>query len=265
MSTKKLQILGSLGTDIELDSTLLESGKAADAKAVGDALAQKQPVGDYATETYVNNAISTIPTPDVSGQIGSHNTSTSAHSDIRTQLNKKADDYSIEIYNGTSGNPKPVRFMTVNYSTCGSENGVAIKLGMVSGHGNGTSYAFLQDAIIKVGHTGTVEVDNFKYYGAATTLDGNRQYGDIFWTIDTTNTVVDFYCLMGQYARIQMTPWKRVTYSTGGTITQYTSCTVYSSGDKVWGNNSDIALMSDIISIVGDINSILDAINGEVV
>lgn len=167
-------------------------------------------------------------------------------SNVQTQLNSKMGDYSIELYNGTSGNPKPVKFATVNYSTCNSENGVAIKLGMVSGHGNGSSYAFLQDAIIKVGHTGNVTVDNFKYYGAETALDGARQFGDIFWTIDTTNTVVDFYCLMGQYARLQMTPYKRVTYSSGGTITQYTSCTVYSSGEKVWGNNSDIALMSDI-------------------
>lgn len=170
---------------------------------------------------------------------------------VQTQLNKKADDFSIELYNGTGGNPKPVRFMTVNYSTCGSENGVAIKVGMVSGHGNGSSYAFLQDAIIKVGYTGNVAVDNFKYYGADTgTYDGlSRQYGDIFWTIDTTNKVVDFYCLMGQYARIQMTPYKRVTYSTGGTITQYTSCTVYSSGDKVWANNDEFALKNDISNI----------------
>ena len=309
--------------EIVIDASLTQSGQAADAKVVGEALAKKQPVGDYATVTYVDNAIGAIPTPDVSGQINAHNIATDAHSDIRTLvgssanttldnaktytdtkisefvgdstvsaqivdaiknkantsdldshtgnksnphgvtasqvgaytktetdtlLNKKANDYSLEIYNGTSGNPKPVRFMTVNYSTCGSEAGVAVKLGMVSGHGNGSSYAFLQDAIIRVTHTGNVEVDNFKYYGAATgTYDGaNRQYGDIFWTIDTTNKVVDFYCLMGQYARIQMTPYKRVTYSTGGTITQYTSCTVYSSGEKVWANNSDIALMSDI-------------------
>jgi hypothetical protein len=166
---------------------------------------------------------------------------------VQTQLNKKANDFSIEIYNGTGGNPKPVKFLTVNYSTCGSENGVAIKIGMVSGHGNGTSYAFLQDAIIRVAHTGGVEVDNFKYYGADTgTYDGaNRQYGDIFWLIDTTNKVVDFYCLMGQYARIQMTPYKRVTYSTGGTITQHTSCAVYSSGTKVWANNGVLALSNE--------------------
>ena len=52
----------------------------------------------YATEEYVTGAIAAIPTPDVSGQIGAHNTSTTAHNDIRdlisgltTRLNALAD------------------------------------------------------------------------------------------------------------------------------------------------------------------------------
>ena len=167
---------------------------------------------------------------------------------VDSALSKKANDYTIELYNGTGGNPKPVRFATVNYSACDSNNGVSAKIGMVSGHGNGVSYVFLQDAIINVAYNGTVTVDNFKYYGAETaTYDGAiRQYGDIFWIIDTTNKIVDFYCLMGQYSRLNMTPWKRMTYSSKGTVTQYTSCTVYSSGTKAWANNSEIALVSDI-------------------
>ena len=53
---------------------------------------------------------------------------------------------------------------------------------------------------------------------------------------------------MGQYARVNMTPYKKLTYSTASGITQHKSCTVYSSGEKVWGNNSDIALIGDIPS-----------------
>ena len=41
---------GGGGASIELDNTLTQSGKAADAKAVGDALAEKQPKGDYLTQ-----------------------------------------------------------------------------------------------------------------------------------------------------------------------------------------------------------------------
>ena len=40
MSTKKLQIIGSLGSNIAIDPTLEQSGKAADAKVVGDKIAE---------------------------------------------------------------------------------------------------------------------------------------------------------------------------------------------------------------------------------
>lgn len=167
---------------------------------------------------------------------------------LNTKITNKVDDYIIRLYNGTGGNPKPVKFLTINYSNCDSNNGVMIKVGMVSGHGNGTSYKFLQDVIINVGYTGSISADNFKYYGAAVTDSGvERQYGDIFWIHDSTNKIVDFYVLMGQYADVKMMPYKRLNSSSGGTVTQYTSCTVYSSGDKVWANNSDIALKSDIV------------------
>lgn len=168
-------------------------------------------------------------------------------SKLSEQLNTKANDYSILLYNGNKGNPNPVRFASFDYSTCDSENGIAAKIGMVSGHGNGSSYAFLQDAIIKVTSAGAVTVDNFKYYGASVTYESvSRQYGDIFWLVDTANKIVDFYCLMGQYSRLYQIPWKRLTYSSKGSVTQHASCTVYSSGEKVWANNSDIALTSDI-------------------
>lgn len=184
---------------------------------------------------------------------------------MNTALSKKVNDYTIDLYNGTGGNPKGVKCVTVNYSNCTSETGVLIKIGMVSGRGNGTSYTFLQDAILKVDLNGNVEVDNFKYYGAATpTYDGEvRQYGDIFWVVDTTNKVVDFYCLMGQYSHMYQTPLKRLNQSTGGTITQHTSCTVYSSGTKVWANNSDIALMSDVDALAEKVNAItLESLGG---
>ena len=211
----------------------------------------------YYTETEIDSKISTINSA-ISGKAASSHTHDDRYyteseidskvSTLNTAISRKMDDFSIEIYNGTGGNPKPVRFATFNYSTCDSENGIAAKISLVSGHGNGTSYAFLEDAIIRVNHQGAVEVDNFKYYGQdCGTYDGEaRQYGDIFWVVDTTNKVVDFYVLMGQYARVQQTPWKRLTYSSKGTVTQYNSCTVYSSGTKVYANNSEIATKSDI-------------------
>lgn len=46
--------------------------------------------GNFATKSYVDQQIAAIPTPDVSGQINEHNTSETAHEDIRTALAGKA-------------------------------------------------------------------------------------------------------------------------------------------------------------------------------
>ena len=40
-------------------------------------------IAGLASETYVNNQIAAIPTPDVSGQISTHNAATNSHNDIR--------------------------------------------------------------------------------------------------------------------------------------------------------------------------------------
>lgn len=179
-------------------------------------------------------------------------------SSIKTALGYvPASDYSIDLYNGTGGNPKPVRFASFSYGACDSNNGISALIRMVSGHGNGVSYVFLQDAIINVAYNGTVTVDNFKYYGAETaTYDGAvRQYGDIFWLVDETNKIVDFYCLMGQYSRVNMTPWKRLTYSSKGSVTQYTSCTVYSSGNKNWANNNSFAVKANIPTVPTNVSA----------
>lgn len=66
MSTKKLQILNSV---IATDTALTKSGVAADAKSVGDALAGKQPVGDYALQSDINTLEALIGDTSVSEQI----------------------------------------------------------------------------------------------------------------------------------------------------------------------------------------------------
>ena len=48
--------LPDMSEGIALDTTLTQSGKAADAKAVGDALAGKQPKGDYLTQDNLQSA-----------------------------------------------------------------------------------------------------------------------------------------------------------------------------------------------------------------
>lgn len=164
-------------------------------------------------------------------------------------LAKKMDNFSISIGSTNGGNPRQVKFMSINYTTATSEAGVSIKLSMVSGHGNGSSYRFLQDAILGVTYTGVVSVDVYKYYNASVgTFDGAaRNYGDVFYVKDETNKIVDFYVLLGQYSTVKVTPYFRLNSSTGGVITQLSGTpTYYSSGTKVYGNNSLYATKSDI-------------------
>lgn len=51
-------------------------------------LTEHQSLKGLATEAYVNEKIGAISTPDVSGQIGEHNVSRSAHNDIREQISQ---------------------------------------------------------------------------------------------------------------------------------------------------------------------------------
>jgi microcystin-dependent protein len=56
----------------------------------------------YATPEYVDNKISSIPTPDVSGQINAHNDSDTSHYDIRksiTDMGEKFNDYALTNHN----------------------------------------------------------------------------------------------------------------------------------------------------------------------
>ena len=48
-------------------------------------------------KTYTDGKIAAIPTPDVSGQIGTHNTNTAAHQDIRNAIPKTPADIGAEV------------------------------------------------------------------------------------------------------------------------------------------------------------------------
>lgn len=147
-------------------------------------------------------------------------------------------DCTIGLYNGKNGNPGACKFCTVDYSSCDSNNGVLVKITMMAGHGNGVSYNHYQDAIISVGYTGTVSVNIFRYYAQSVTYESTTHYyGDIFYTIDTTNKVVTFYDLMGQYSYVNQAPYKKMNGSIKGTVTQFSGTAVhYSSGTKTYAN-----------------------------
>lgn len=190
--------------------------------------------------------------PSVVQSSGTSTTAVMSQKATTDALAKKMDNFSISIGSTNGGNPRQVKFMSINYTTATSDAGISIKLSMVSGHGNGSSYRFLQDAILGVTYTGIVSVDVYKYYNAnvGTFDEASRNYGDIFYVKDETNKIVDFYVLLGQYSTMKVTPYFRLNSSTGGVITQLSGTpTYYSSGTKVYGNNSLYAKKSDIPNV----------------
>lgn len=88
------------GTTIELDPAELAlkselfSGNYSDLTGKPTKLSDFTNDKNFITENELNSAIESIPTPDVSGQINTHNTSTGAHQDIRNSIPKKVSDLS---------------------------------------------------------------------------------------------------------------------------------------------------------------------------
>lgn len=70
----------------DLDSSVQSSLNKADSAL------QQGDISNLATQGYVTEQISKIPTPDVSGQIGTHNTAADAHNDIRKSIKNLEDN-----------------------------------------------------------------------------------------------------------------------------------------------------------------------------
>lgn len=230
------------GNDVTINAVAEAGGTIVNVNGV------KQDVIDFTSDpqTQINSKFNST---NVVQSTGTSTTQVMSQKATTDALAKKMDNFSISIGSTNGGNPRQVKFMSINYTTATSEAGVSIKLSMVSGHGNGSSYRFLQDAILGVTYTGVVSVDVYKYYNASVgTFDGAaRNYGDVFYVKDETNKIVDFYILLGQYSTVRVTPYFRLNSSTGGVITQLSGTpTYYSSGTKVYGNNSLYAKKSDI-------------------
>lgn len=92
---------GAPGTIDTYTITLTDGGTStfqvyngADGQGAGDMLARIYDPTGKATDiyAYVDDKIAAIPTPDVSGQIGEHNSSPDAHQDIRNAIPKTAGD-----------------------------------------------------------------------------------------------------------------------------------------------------------------------------
>ena len=214
-------------------------------------------------------------TSDVNSALGSKAnssdvyTKTQTDSAISSAASGRLPNFVNNIGNTNAGNPRQVKFISVDYNT----KATYFKMSATSCHDNGTSDQFLEDIIIGVTTGGTIVCNVYKYCqqscGTANynLVDGlERYYGDVFYTHDETNKIVDFYILMGQYASAQFTPPTKIGSTTIQYVTPYTGYPIYhSSGARIWanGNSTLYATLKDIPDvpvIVAIANSEIDTI-----
>lgn len=156
-------------------------------------------------------------------------------------------DYTITISHQSAGNPRLVKFVSVNYAS----RATCFKMAAMTCHDNGVSYQFLTDMLIAVTTAGQVTANIYKFAQQEVgSVDGVTRYtGDVFYVNDTTNKIVDFYILCGQWSNSQFTPVTRVGSTTIDYVTQYSGNAIYySSGTKTWVNGcgTTYAKLSDI-------------------
>ena len=189
--------------------------------------------------------------PDTSGFVPNTRTINSKALSSNISLSNKdvgaLPDYTINISHQTAGNPRIVKFVSVNYASAAT----CFKMGAMTCHDNGSSYQFLTDMLIAVTTSGVVTANIYKFAQSSIgSVDGVARYtGDVFYVNDTTNKIVDFYILCGQYSSSQFTPITKVGSTTIAYVTQYSgTATYYSSGTKTWANGcgTTYARLSDI-------------------
>lgn len=156
-------------------------------------------------------------------------------------------NFTITISHQSAGNPRMVKFVSVNYSS----KATCFKMAAMTCHDNGVSYQFLTDMLIAVTTAGEVTANIYKFaQREIDSVDGVARYtGDVFYVNDTTNKIVDFYILCGQWSASQFTPVTKVGSTTIDYVTQYSgNATYYSSGTKTWVNGcgTTYARLSDL-------------------
>ena len=150
-----------------------------------------------ATTTYVDQKISEIPTPDVSGQIGTHNSDSSAHSDIRESITTHTGDTSIHVSaeEKTAWNAKadaPFKPAGKSYLTFSSPNSFTLAVGDATKHWDGTLEYFASDKTWTTwdGTSTLSSVDNDGEYVLYLRGTGNTVIGYHTATADTYITWV---------------------------------------------------------------------------
>ena len=212
---------------------------------------------EVARKDYVGTGSLTMQLNGITIDTFSANASANKTVDVKALPN-----FCLNIGTTNGGYPRPTLFVTIDYNNFTSESGAYFKLSATSCHGNGSSYAFLEDLIISVSYTGAISCNVYKFAqtSCGTYQGADRHYGDVFYVHDSAAKTVKFYILLGQYSSAQFTPGLRLgssryIYSSNG-ITQHTGTPVYyESGDSIWatGNDTTYARLSDLDSYMSQV------------
>lgn len=229
-------------TNTRIDNLTTTVNGKADTSAIPTKTSQLTNDSNFATTSQI---------PDTSGFVPNTRTINSKALSSNITLNNKdvgaLPDYTITISHQSAGNPRMVKFVSVNYASAAT----CFKMGAMTCHDNGVSYQFLTDMLIAVTKSGVVTANIYKFAQTSIgNVDGVARYtGDVFYVNDTTNKIVDFYILCGQWSVSQFTPVTKVGSTTIAYVTQYSgNANYYSSGTKTWVNGcgTTYARLSDI-------------------
>lgn len=125
-----------------------------------------QSIDGLATEDYVDDAIAAIPTPDVSGQINTHNTATDSHNDIRLLIDGL--DGSISVHEANASNPHGVTAAQVGLGDVENKSSATIR-------GEITK----TNVTTALGYTPLNENDAYTLPAAGSDLGGVKSGGDV--------------------------------------------------------------------------------------
>lgn len=152
-------------------------------------LTEHQSLKGLATEDYVNDQIAAIPAPDISEQIETHNTSTTAHEDIREQISQLSSEI-VDIKDGMGGNytnllPAAVSVFDISQVLTGTDGSV--------GYLNDTRFSTSQNAYISEGKVDTSGLmkakvgDKIRLKNVSAYIDpSNDQLKMVFYASDGT-------------------------------------------------------------------------------
>jgi len=172
-------------------------------------------------------------------------------------FNGKMPWFSLNISHATSGVPREVKFVTINYWNMTQYWAAYFRLSAASCHPDWWWYNYMVDIYIWCTYQWVVKCDIIKYIQSSIDKYNPdyewwwKYFGDVFYVVDTDAKKVYFYILWWQYTSSDFTPAVKIWSTSLENVQQHSwTWTYYDTWTKVWANGcwSLVAIKSDIPS-----------------